>query len=224
MSTFKDRVRISDAGFAGLRNRLGNWILGRKWEESDLDKPIIEVKGWVDAVLRENGKLVPGGSRNGFNIWTNTGRELLAMLMSIETAPGTKFRTDSIAYIGVGTGAQVENVNVSSLVDPVPYASGLFLAGVEAPATFPLNPTRTTVEFRRLFLEDEITLTPGEVSITELGLFTNGSPTATPIFDPGTRDTSISNASAQAPAAYKAFDPLPKTEALQFEVRWQIRF
>ena len=139
------------------------------------------------------------------------------------SAPATPFRTDSIAYIGVGTGSQIENSSVLALATPAAYTTGIFLAALDIPPSFPLTPTRTTVQYHRTFLENEITLTVGSsVNISEMGLFTNGDPGSS--YSPGSRNLTIAAASSQAPAAYKTFEPVGKTDALQLEVSWQIRF
>lgn len=222
---FKDLVRVADQGVARLLNK-GKAALSRSWfTQGQEEKSVVEVKGWVRALCRERGKIVPGTLREGHNIWTNTGREYLAMLMSIETGPTTAYRNDRISYIGVGTGATVEDVGVLSLVTPVEYTPGTFLKDLDFPPTFPLTPSRTTVRYHRIFLENEITMSVGsQVNISELGLFTNGSPTAVPVYNPGSRDTGIANAGSQAPCAYKTFEPIGKTDALEFEVSWEIRF
>jgi hypothetical protein len=158
MARISDIVRVMDRGIANLRSRAGEIIGGRKWGDGD---SVVEVQGWVKLLMRERGKIVPGSHREGHNIWTNTGREYLALLMSIASAPSTGFRSDKIAYIGVGTGAQVEEAGVLRLITPVAYVTGQFLAPLDVPPTFPLTPTRTTVRYHRIFAEDQITLTPG---------------------------------------------------------------
>jgi hypothetical protein len=219
---FKDIVRVADSGFTKLRSRVGKLLDARAWFEPSDEKSVVEVKGWVSLCLRERGKIVPGSRREGHNIWTNTGREYLALLMSIETPPTSAFRNDRIAYIGVGTGSTVEDVGVIRLANPVQYVIGQFLAPLDVPPTFPLTPTRTTVRYHRTFAENEITITPGSrVDISEMGLFTNGSPTS---HVPGTRDTGIANAGSQSPCAYKTFEPIGKTDSLELEVSWEIRF
>jgi hypothetical protein len=218
MSTFKDDVPVQDSGFVRLIDTSGV-VTERAWKA---EQSVVEMKNWVTIIARERGKIV--GRREGHNVWTNTGREYLAMLMSIETG-SAKYRTDSIAYIGAGSGSQVEDPGVLNLSAPVAYAAGLFLAALDIPPTFPLLPSRTTVRFHRTFIESEITLSPGsQVMISELGLFTNGSPSAVPIYNPGTRDRTLSNATQQSPAAYKSFEPLGKTDGMQLEVAWEIRF
>ena len=219
----RDLVQVMDQGLVQLRNRAGELIAGRSFGEN-LDKPVVQVKGWVKMLMRERGKIVPGSHREGHNIWTNTGREFLAMLMSIETAPSTAFRSDRVGFIGVGTGSQVEDAGVIALVQPIEYATNLFLAFLDTPPTFPLLPTRTTVRYHRLFTESEINLGGGDVTISEIGLFTNGDPNAFPAYNPGSRDRTIGAAGSQAPVAYKTFDPVTKKDSLQLEVSWEIRF
>src|SRR3989304_5181081 len=82
----RDLVKVADMGFARLRTKAGEFIAGREWMEDQ--KPVVEVKGWVKLLMRERGKIVPGSLREGHNIWTNTGRECLARLMSLES-PGS---------------------------------------------------------------------------------------------------------------------------------------
>lgn len=221
----KDLIRTAEQGLVRLRTRAGEIIAGRNWDALDDDRPVIELNNWVTVIARQRGKKVPGLCRNGHNVWTNSGREFLALLMSIETPPATAFRNDRVAYIGVGMGGQPEEPGVVNLVQPVEYIVGEYLAPIDLPPTFPLTPTRTTVRYHRVFAEDEITLTPGStVNVSELGLFTNGSPTAVPTYAPGTRVTQMASANAQAPVAYKTFEPIGKTDSLQLEVYWEIRF
>lgn len=222
-----DYIQVAQAGFARLRTRTGAIIAGRDFDE----KSVIEVKGWVNLVCRERGKIVPGTSRKGFNIWTNTGREYVAMLMAVKNnVEGTLsyYRSDRMAYIGVGTGSQMETPNVVGLVEPKEFVGGSYLAPLDLP-DFPLYPTRTTVRFHRTFLENQITLNlNSRVSISEMGLFTNGDPASNPPFlspvdnDDG-RSTAIGDAAIQAPMAYKTFEPIGKTDAMQLEVSWEIR-
>jgi hypothetical protein len=219
MKSARDIVRVLDRGFANLRSRAGEVIAGHSWDDS---KSVVEVQGWVKLLMRERGKIVPGSHREGHNIWTNTGREYLALLMSIQTGPTTGFRSDRISYLGVGTGAQIEEAGVLSLVTPAAYVTGQFLAPLDVPPTFPLTPTRTTVRYHRIFDENEITIAPGStVNISEMGLFTNGRQSDYAV---GLRDTTLASASSQSPAAYKSFEPIGKKDSLQLEVSWEIRF
>jgi hypothetical protein len=220
---FKDLVHVADRGFARLRNRAGSIIAGREFGD---EKSVVEVKGWVRLCMRERGKIVPGSLREGKNVWTNTGREFLALLMS-QQALYTPFRTDSIAYIGCGSGSQVASTSVLALANPIAADTGIFLAQLNIPPTFPLTPSRTTVQYSYTFLQTELTIPPSivPVYISEIGLFTNGNQTNNfvPGPSPTGRDTSLANAALQSPAAYQTFEPVGKTNALEFEVDWQIR-
>lgn len=215
---FKDIVRVTDHAVGNLRTKLGELIAGRSFP--DEGRSVVEVHGWVKLLMRERGKIVRGSHREGHNVWTNTGREYLPMLMSYQAA-STPYREDHIAFIGVGTGAYIEDAGVASLAAPIDYIPGTFLAPLELP-TFPLTPTRTTVRYHYIFGETEITKTPGSnVNISEMGLFTDGDPYNS--FLPP-RDSSIANATKQAPCAYKSFEPVGKTSSLELEVSWEIRF
>lgn len=220
---FKDMVRILDRGLVQLRTRAGAIIAGRDWDELLLsDEPVISVKGWVEIVMRERGKIVPGSHRSGNNVWTNTGKEFLALLSSYESS-GTPFREDRVAYIGVGTGAQTVAPGVLRLATPVAYTAATFLAPLNVPPTFPLSPSRTSVKYRRTFAADEITTTPGsQVDVTEIGLFTDGDPSSSNT--PGSRVVTLAAATSQAPVAYKAFEPVSKTDGLELDVFWEIQY
>lgn len=211
-----DFVRVSDAGQL-LLNKKAVYFWGD-------EKSVVEVKGWVSVVLRERGKIVPGSRRDGHNIFTNTGREFLAMLMTYKTDGSTPYRDDRVAYMGAGVGLQTEDVNVSSLIAPSAYRAGLFLAPVDHVATeYPLRPTRTTVKYSKIFAEDELTFgTTTSLMISELGLFTNGHQNS---FIAGERQREQDYARFQSPMAYKSLvEPVEKTSGLEFQVDWEIRF
>lgn len=89
-----------------------------------------------------------------------------------------------------------------------PYdALDVWLGQVQAPATFP---AATSVTFRRLFTELEISYTPYlSVPLSEIMLFTNAA-------DPNRHDNTG--------VAYDTFDTLSKTSAFELEVSWTIRF
>jgi hypothetical protein len=127
-----------------------------------------------------------------------------------------------MAYIGVGTGSQIEDTGVLRLVAPTPVNLSDFLTAFGDP-TFPLTPVKTTVQYHKLFAEDEITLSANSsVAISELGLFTNGDPSSLRAASP--RVVTFTAANDQRPNAYKTFEPIMKTDALELEVFWQIRF
>ena len=93
----------------------------RKIEEQliadSLDREEIHAHGFLSMVCRERGKIVPGTRRLGHNIWTLTGREHLAQLMSYSSygPPSVAARADRIRYIGFGIGSQPEVASVSNL-------------------------------------------------------------------------------------------------------------
>ena len=194
-------------------------------------KQPVQIEGFFSAVCRERGKIVPFSRRSGSNIWTLTGREYLARLMSYAvygtgSAPDTPSRDDRIRYIGMGTGTTPEVDTVTQLVSPTAYDSGgaYFLAELSIP-TFPFQVSGTNygnaVQYIREFAEDELSIS-GPVILTEAGLFTDGAPGSS--FAPKTRSVSITDAASQAPAAYKSFDALKKTSSFVLQVSWQIRF
>jgi len=215
-----DLVRVNDAGRIQMRSKTAA-LLEKRWGGED---SVVEVKGWVSALLRERGKIVPGSRRQGHNIWTNTGREYLAMLMTLQSNGSSPYRADHVAYMGVGTGSQTEDATVTHLVTPAAVQAGTYLVPIDNGATtFPLTPTRTTVQFEHIYAEGDITYgATSSLTITELGLFTDGEQYA---FTQGARDTGMTNSLLQSPIAYKnLLEPLTKTSGLEFQVDWQIRF
>ncbi len=214
----KDRVTITDRLYLNGRDV----SLGEK-------EPVF-VTGRFSAVCRERGKLVPGTRRIGFNIWTLTGREYLARLMSYASyGPDVAARDDRVRYIGFGIGTTPEVPSVSALVSPIAYetaSGGVFLAELAIP-TYPFQTASgfgTSVLYSREFSETELS-TSTTVTLTEAGLFTDGSPTSSPIaFTPGTRNVTLAQASSQAPVAYKTFEPLKKTQNFVLQVSWEVAF
>lgn len=229
-----DTVRASDSGTV-LAKSPTQVTDTRTWGmEKTMLECVASPTGWVRLFLRERGKIVPGSHRESHNIWTNTGREYLALHQTIDTRPppagwtpgvpnrSLPFRVDNIGYIGVGTGSQIEDVSVLQLVEPVAYSSGEFLAPIQNVA-FPLTPSSTSVEYHLLFPENQISLsTPSIVMVSEMGLFTDGDPSSYRGSLP--RDTTLANATRQAPVAYKTFEPVGKRQDLELEVFWTIRF
>jgi hypothetical protein len=196
-------------------------------------KELVHIEGFFSAVCRERGKIVPGTHRSGKNIWTLTGREYLARLMSYSAygvlVADTPARNDRIRYIGFGIGVTPEVPGVSRLVSPIAYdasSGGLFLAELAIP-TYPFQTTGsygTSVRYTREFSETELSIST-TVTLTEAGLFTDGSPTSSPIpFTPKTRDVTLAEAVNQAPAGYKSFEPLKKTQNFVLQTAWEVRF
>jgi hypothetical protein len=69
-------------------------------------------------------------------------------------------------------------------------------------------------------------MVPGvTVMLSEFGLYTNGDPSSLPNpFAFNTRNRSYDVSKDAAPVAYKTFEPVGKTPAMQLEVSWEIRF
>lgn len=177
------------------------------------------IQGHLSFEVRENGKLRQ--RMEGYNIWTLTGRELLIELMSLRSInPRSVFREDRVAYIGVGTGAQVEVPEITSLVTPVPYKTGEFLARLVAPPTFPSAISKTSVQFIREFGKSEISL-GYDVVITEAGLFTEGDPENN--WDIESTPTDFASSSSRAPVAYKSIEPVTKTTDSTLRAVWEVR-
>lgn len=182
------------------------------------------IRGHFTLECREGGKL--RARREGYNIWTLTGREYLAELIALSAVnpSRTTFREDRVAYIGMGTGAQPQVSNVLSLVEPVPYKSGEFLAPLATPATFPVtgvSAARTAVQFVREFSRGEISL-GFNVVLTEAGLYTDGDPDNDN--DIGSVPTDFATASSRAPLAYKTVEPVTKTVDSTLRAIWEVRF
>ncbi len=200
-----------------------------KWVDDVLPQTVY-VEGFFSSVCRERGKIVPGSRRAGKNVVTLAGREFYARVGSYSSySPLTKARADGIRYIGFGIGTTPEVSSVTRLVNPISYtvsSGGLFLAELAIP-TYPFQTSGsfgTAVRYTREFSETELS-TSGTVNLTEAGLFTDGSPTSSPIpFTPGTRVRTINQASLQAPNAYKSFETLPKTQNFVLQIAWEIRF
>lgn len=180
------------------------------------------IQGYFQAETRERGKLVQHAE--GCNVWTLTGREYLSELIALQAvSPRTTFREDRISYIGLGTGSQAEEAGVSSLVNPVPFSPGEFLAQVVTPATFPASAassTKTAVRFIREFGLQEISM-GYDVVLTEAGLFTDGNPNDDWEL---TAPTTLAGAGDRAPMAYKTFEPITKTTQYTLRVIWEVRF
>jgi hypothetical protein len=194
------------------------------------DKEPVLITGYFTSVARERGKLVPGSRREGRNIWTLSGREFLARLMSYSSySPLTAARNDRIRYIGFGIGTTPEVSSVSAVVEPIAYTTSggdKFLAELAIP-TYPFQTSGsfgTAVRYTREFAELELSIST-TVTLTEAGLFTDGSPTSSPTaFIPGTRDRTLAQAGSQAPAAYKTFEPFKKTQNFVLQTAWEVRF
>lgn len=192
---------------------------------ADILKQDPAIRGCFHVETREGGKLRE--SRDGWNIWTLTGREYLSELITLSAINPTRevLREDRIAYIGMGTGAQPEVSNIQSLVVATPYRSTEFLAKLAVPPVFPSSGTgtaKTSVQFVREFGTNELSL-GFSIVLSEAGLFTDGDPDnnfsiALPF------PSSMAAASGRSPMAYKTFEPITKTMQFSLRVVWEVRF
>lgn len=218
--SMSDLVKVSER-FKALTRKVNGEVV--QSVISDNDSEPIHANGYFSIITRERGKIVRSACREGKNVWTLTGREHLAQLMSYSSygPPLIGARSDRIRYFGFGSGSQPEVSSVTSLVTPIAFDAGSnFLAQVSIP-TYPLSPSLTTVRYTRVYATNELSVT-GNVVLTEAGLYTDGDPGSA--FAPGTRDVTLTNALLQAPNAYKVFDPLTKTPDFEIETNWEIRF
>jgi len=216
-----DDVKLSERFKATVRD--SNGVVVKSVISDARQDDIIHATGFFSIIARERGKLIPKNCRSGKNVWTLTGREHLAQLMSYRSygPPLVGERRDRIRYFGFGSGSQPEVSSVDVLVSPIAFDAGNnFLAQVSIP-TYPLSPSRTTVRYTRVYASTELSVL-GDIVITEAGLFTDGDPGSD--FEPGTRSTTLANSLLQAPNAYKVFDPLTKTQNFEIEVSWEVRF
>jgi len=210
----KDEIKVLD--------QLELFYCGRRIVAPPVEKEVIQVQGFFSCVCRERGKIVWGTHREGFNIWTLTGREHLAQLQSYKVIDTREpARNDRLLYIGFGIGTQPEVSSVSRLVDPIPYNGAEdFLAQLALPS-YPLAPTRTTARYTRSFVETELSVT-APVTLTEAGIFTDGDPLNN--FTPPRTDLSWATTKEDAPNGYKTFEPLRKSQNFVLEASWEVRF
>jgi hypothetical protein len=137
-------------------------------------------------------------------------------------ARGAVLRSDRIAYVGLGAGTQPESVAVTRLSQPVAYAQGQFLRGIEhALTTFPVvDGPRTAVRYVVRYSFADVSIADSVVYISECGLFTDGHQDT---FAARGRETSINRAELQSPVAYHTFDPIPKSPNTELEIIWELR-
>ena len=187
----------------------------------------IEIKANFWACMRERGKLVPGSHREGHNVFTSHGSNILSRLVAWSTIASTDvpYTHKRMRWVGLGGGTQLESVNISKLNSSL-LASGddylMPIQGVEFPDS-------TTVRFIKNFGPTEITFGTAPVAITEAGLFADVNPATMGGIDDnaaggGFNSTLRPDIMTNPPVAYKTFEPLNKTNDFTIEIRWDIRF
>ena len=171
----------------------------------------------VKIIARKGSEII--STQEGHNVWTNTGREYSCLVKSLDNTMN-RFRSDTIGYIGVGKGTQVESPSVTRLVDPLEYDAGRFLKPLDhSLTTFPDNGSRLSIRYSAIFGPNTFRTQNGVIYISECGLFTNGHAIS---FEPGRRDLGIVNADQQSPVAYHTFEPIPKTSNIEIEIMWEL--
>ena len=187
----------------------------------------IEIRSNVFLCMRERGKLVPGSRREGHNVFTVTGRNLLSKLIGWQTIGSTDipFTHKRVRWCGVGIGSQLEVTTVATLNDPTLASGANYLAALQS-VEFP-DPT--TIRFNKVFGPTEITFGSAPVPVTEAGLFADVNP-----WDMGgTEDTQASggfnttlrpDVPNNPPVVYKTFEELNKTSDFSLEIQWDFRF
>jgi hypothetical protein len=187
----------------------------------------IEINSNILLCMRERGKLVQGSRREGHNIFTITGRQLLSKLIAWQTIAGTDipFTHRRVRWMGLGDGTQREVTTVPQLVSPVLVSGTNYLVALQSMEF----PTSTSVRFIKIFGVNEITFGSAPVALSEAGLFADVNP-----WDMGgTEDTQAGggfdttlrpDVQSNPPIAYKSFEPLNKTSDFTLEVQWDFRF
>lgn len=159
--------------------------------------------------------------RQGHNVWTTVGREYSAMIKTYRRRVGGNkepYRSDRIAYVGLGSGTQPESVDVVNVVSPIAFSGNTWLKEINHNRTsFPNSGSRLAVRYIAEFDESDF---DGDQYISECGLFTDGHSVTHEV---GHRETTLPNASLQAPLAYHTFPPIPKTPNISIELIWELR-
>jgi hypothetical protein len=195
-------------------------------------KTDIGVLGNFEILMRCGGKIVPRSRREGHNIFTITGRNLLSKLVAWQTIGATDvpYTQRRVRWVAVGGGSQLESPTVTSLNQPLLATTAHYLVPLQA-VEFP---TSSSARFIKEFALGEITVTNTPVTVTEAGMFADVNP-AEPgnpndgfedvAHDPGLIDTILNPAvGTNPPICYKAFEGLTKTVDFTLEIRWDFRF
>ena len=222
MHSLADLVRLKDRAVFFLGKKLGEYLI-TNWDQQVAATGYVKLCG-----LDDMHRVVRGTRREGHNVCTTVGREWLSRLMTYQTqavlpSQDVAERDDRIRYIGVGAGVQDEVPGVTGLVTPLKYRDNDFLAEVSS-HDFPLTSSvssSTAVRYSLLAEKTDISIL-GTQAVSELGLFTCGSPGSD--YAPRTRSISHDDASDQPPMFYKSFEAFNKTQKFSMAVSWDVRF
>lgn len=160
------------------------------------------------------GLVVPGSMRQGHNVMTSDGRDLLTQLIAWSTVGLTDvaFTARRARYIGVGGGTQVEDQDVVGLVTPLQVTGGVYLKVLDH--TLNVFPTITALTVKTVFAPAEITYSLPALVVSEAGLY----------FDVSPGGVLSQFSSTNVPAFYKTFEPLVKLNSFSMEITWELRF
>jgi len=189
----------------------------------------LEAKSNLRIVARERGKIVH--QRDVHNIVPDVGRQWLSELIVGESAayitqmgPGIGSTTQTNSYVDVAPFDDYPVVGAKSQTDTDPAITSLErpvrVSGADGPivgtdvwlksVSAPTHPTTSSTRLTCIFTELEVSYgSYSTVPISELGLFTS--------------DKNPNNPNEWL-AAYDSFDPIPKSSAIELEVRWTLIF
>lgn len=175
------------------------------------------------ALMRERGKVVPNSLREGHNVFTTIGRELMCQLMAWQTPGATDvaYTHRRVRWIGVGSGRvgfMPETRDVVGLITPLEVSGGDYLVPIDHLST--VFPTVTSVRYYKEFSETDLS-SGGAVLIREAALYSDVSPTL--VFDPtdpyyGPADPSVGT------SFYKTFEGMLKAPGFTLEITWDMKF
>lgn len=184
----------------------------------------IGINANFELLLRERGKIIQ--RREGHNVFTVTGRNLLSKLMSWQTLgpPDVPYTHRRMRWFGVGTGSQLEVTSIVSLAAPARVTVTDYLAGI----TGVEFPTSTSVRFSREFSNSEISIGGSPVIITEAAMYADVNPasmggTEDVEYTTGGGTTLNPTLGTNPPVVYKTFDGITKTVDFSMELRWEFR-
>ena len=187
----------------------------------------IEINSNVFLCMRERGKLVQGSRREGHNVFTSHGRNILSRLIAWQTIGSHEvpYTHKRMRWMGLGSGTQLESTNVTALNSALLATSTEYLAPVQSMEFL----DSTSVRFTKVFGTSEITFGAAPVAVTEAGIFADVNPATMG----GTEDNPAgggytsalrADVSTNTPSAYKAFEAVNKTIDFTIEIRWDFRF
>jgi hypothetical protein len=159
-------------------------------------------------------RLVPGSIRYGHNIITRTGVLWLGALVRwVYPASGNDLAASNkrLRWIGVGTGLQYEDRNITSLANGIAITPSVYMKVLSPP----IYTTEFGVKFSTTFLTTDFG--GGSYDISEAAIYAD--------VDAGSGPELSVAVSTNAPVAYKSISPsLPKRGTNSLTILWEFRF